>query len=84
VIALVIIMRAAQALIMKDQPAAVTIQSPVPSGRPPAAHPRSRKMAAAGKIRAVVDRRVTLEELPATLEALHRGEIVGRAVVVFP
>jgi propanol-preferring alcohol dehydrogenase len=41
-------------------------------------------LAAAGKIRAVVDRRVTLEELPATLDLLQRGEIVGRAVVVFP
>ena len=42
------------------------------------------KLAESGKIRAVVDRRVSLEELPAALEALQRGEIVGRAVVVFP
>jgi len=41
-------------------------------------------LAASGKIRAVVDRRILLEELPATLESLQRGEIVGRAVVVFP
>ena len=41
-------------------------------------------LAAAGRIQAVVDRRISLEELPATLEALQRGEIVGRAVVVFP
>jgi propanol-preferring alcohol dehydrogenase len=41
-------------------------------------------LAAAGKIRPVVDRRVSLDELPATLEALGKGEIVGRAVVVFP
>jgi propanol-preferring alcohol dehydrogenase len=42
------------------------------------------ELAAARRIQAVVDRRVSLEELPATLEALQRGEIVGRAVVVFP
>ena len=47
VIALIVIIRAAQALIMKDQPTAVTIQSPVPPGPPVAAHPRSRKTAAA-------------------------------------
>lgn len=41
-------------------------------------------LAASGKIRAVVDRRVSLDELPDTLESLRRGEIVGRAVVVFP
>jgi propanol-preferring alcohol dehydrogenase len=41
-------------------------------------------LAAAGRIQAVVDRRICLEELPTTLEALQRGEIVGRAVVVFP
>lgn len=41
-------------------------------------------LAAAGKIRPVVDRRITLDDLPATLEALGKGEIVGRAVVVFP
>jgi alcohol dehydrogenase, propanol-preferring len=41
-------------------------------------------LAAGGKIRAIVDRRVALEKLPETLEALKRGEIVGRAVVVFP
>ena len=40
-------------------------------------------LAAAGKIKAVVDRRVTLEQLPGTLEALRKGEIVGRAVVTF-
>jgi propanol-preferring alcohol dehydrogenase len=41
-------------------------------------------LAASGNIRAVVDRRVSLEALPDTLESLRRGEIVGRAVVVFP
>jgi propanol-preferring alcohol dehydrogenase len=41
-------------------------------------------LAASGKVRAVVDRRIRLEELPTTLESLQRGEIVGRAVVVFP
>jgi D-arabinose 1-dehydrogenase-like Zn-dependent alcohol dehydrogenase len=41
-------------------------------------------LAASGKIRAVVDRQIRLEELPTTLESLQRGEIVGRAVVVFP
>ena len=41
-------------------------------------------LAARGQIRAIVDRRVRLEELPDTLAALKRGEIVGRAVVVFP
>ncbi|HYL81714.1 MAG TPA: zinc-binding dehydrogenase, partial [Candidatus Acidoferrum sp.] len=40
-------------------------------------------LAAAGKIKAVVGRRVSLDQLPATLEALRRGEIVGRAVVTF-
>ena len=40
-------------------------------------------LAAAGKIKAVVDRRVSLDQLPATLEALRKGEIVGRAVVTF-
>jgi propanol-preferring alcohol dehydrogenase len=42
------------------------------------------ELAAAGKIRAVLDRQVGLDELPATLEALQRGELVGRAVVTFP
>ncbi len=42
------------------------------------------QLAAAGKVRAIVDRRVALGELPETLESLRRGEIVGRAVVVFP
>jgi len=41
-------------------------------------------LAASGKIRPVIDRRVSLEELPAALDSLRRGEIVGRAVVVFP
>ncbi len=41
-------------------------------------------MAVSGKIRAVVDRRVSLEQLPAALESLRRGEMVGRGVVVFP
>jgi propanol-preferring alcohol dehydrogenase len=41
-------------------------------------------LAATGKITAVVDRTVTLDQLPATLEALRNGEIVGRAVVTFP
>ena len=41
-------------------------------------------LAASGKIRAVVDRRIHLEELPTTLESLQQGEIVGRAGVVFP
>jgi propanol-preferring alcohol dehydrogenase len=41
-------------------------------------------LAASGKIRPVIDRRVSLEELPDTLDSLRRGEIVGRAVVVFP
>ncbi|MBI4840253.1 MAG: zinc-binding dehydrogenase, partial [candidate division NC10 bacterium] len=36
-----------------------------------------------GKIKAVVDRRVSLDQLPATLEDLRKGEIVGRAVVTF-
>ena len=40
-------------------------------------------LAAAGKIKAVVDRTVTLDQLPGTLEALRKGEIVGRAVVTF-
>lgn len=40
-------------------------------------------LAAAGKIKAVVDRTVSLDQLPATLEALRKGEIVGRAVVTF-
>lgn len=40
-------------------------------------------LAAAGKIKAVVGRTVSLDQLPATLEALRRGEIVGRAVVSF-
>ncbi|MBI4841817.1 MAG: zinc-binding dehydrogenase [candidate division NC10 bacterium] len=40
-------------------------------------------LAAAGKIRAVVDRNVSLDQLPATLEALRKGGIVGRAVVTF-
>lgn len=40
-------------------------------------------LAATGKIRAVVDRTVSLDQLPETLEALRRGEIVGRAVVTF-
>ncbi len=40
-------------------------------------------LAAAGKIKAVVDRTVPLDRLPATLEALQRGEIIGRAVVTF-
>ncbi len=40
-------------------------------------------LAATGKIKAVVDRTVSLDELPATLEALRKGEIVGRAVVTF-
>ncbi|MBI4573400.1 MAG: zinc-binding dehydrogenase, partial [candidate division NC10 bacterium] len=41
-------------------------------------------LAAARKITPVVDRAVPLEELPATLEALREGKIIGRAVVVFP
>ena len=41
-------------------------------------------LAATGKIKAVVDRTVTLDQLPATLAALQRGEILGRAVVTFP
>jgi propanol-preferring alcohol dehydrogenase len=41
-------------------------------------------LAAAGKVKAVVDRSVTLDQLPATLDALRRGEIIGRAVVTFP
>jgi propanol-preferring alcohol dehydrogenase len=41
-------------------------------------------LAATGKITAVVDRTVTLDQLPAALEALRNGEIVGRAVVTFP
>jgi alcohol dehydrogenase, propanol-preferring len=41
-------------------------------------------LAAAGKIKAVVDRTVPLEQLPEVLEALRQGEIVGRAVVTFP
>jgi D-arabinose 1-dehydrogenase-like Zn-dependent alcohol dehydrogenase len=41
-------------------------------------------LAASGKIRAVVDRTVSLHQINETLEALRRGEIVGRAVVVFP
>lgn len=41
-------------------------------------------LAAAGKIKTVVDRAVTLDQLPATLDALRRGEIIGRAVVTFP
>ncbi len=40
-------------------------------------------LAAAGKIKAVVDRTVTLDQLPVTLDALRRGEIIGRAVVTF-
>jgi len=40
-------------------------------------------LAGTGKIKAVVDRTVTLDQLPVTLEALRRGEIVGRAVVTF-
>ncbi|HSB77346.1 MAG TPA: alcohol dehydrogenase catalytic domain-containing protein [Candidatus Methylomirabilis sp.] len=40
-------------------------------------------LAAAGKIKAVVGRTVSLDQLPGTLEALRRGEIVGRAVVAF-
>ncbi|HSB70609.1 MAG TPA: alcohol dehydrogenase catalytic domain-containing protein [Candidatus Methylomirabilis sp.] len=43
---------------------------------------RAVELAAAGKIKAVVGRTVSLEELPSTLEALRRGEIVGRAVVM--
>jgi propanol-preferring alcohol dehydrogenase len=42
------------------------------------------ELAASGKIRAVLDRTVTLDELPATLDALRHGELVGRAVVTFP
>jgi len=38
--------------------------------------------AAAGKFQACVDRTVPLEEAPAALEALRRGEIVGRAVLI--
>jgi propanol-preferring alcohol dehydrogenase len=41
-------------------------------------------LAGRGAIRAIVDRRVRIEDLPETLDALKRGEIVGRAVVVFP
>ena len=41
-------------------------------------------LTAAGKIKAVVDRAVPLDQLPVTLEALRRGEIIGRAVVTFP
>jgi propanol-preferring alcohol dehydrogenase len=41
-------------------------------------------LTAAGQIKAVVDRRVSLDQLPATLDALRKGEIVGRAVVTFP
>ncbi len=40
-------------------------------------------LASAGKIKAVVDRTVSLEKLPETLTALQNGEIVGRAVVTF-
>ena len=40
-------------------------------------------LAAAGKIKAVVGRTISLDQLPSTLEALERGEIVGRAVVAF-
>jgi propanol-preferring alcohol dehydrogenase len=40
-------------------------------------------LAAAGRITAVVDRTVSLDQLPATLESLRKGEIVGRAVVTF-
>jgi len=40
-------------------------------------------LAAARKITPVVDRAVPLEELPATLEALREGKIIGRAVVAF-
>jgi D-arabinose 1-dehydrogenase-like Zn-dependent alcohol dehydrogenase len=36
-----------------------------------------------GKIKAVIDRTVSLDQLPATLEALRKGEIIGRAVVTF-
>jgi propanol-preferring alcohol dehydrogenase len=41
-------------------------------------------LASTGKIRAVVDRAVSLDQLPATLDALQKGTIVGRAVVTFP
>jgi len=41
-------------------------------------------LAASGKIKAVVDRTVSLDQLPATLDALRKGEIIGRAVVTFP
>ena len=40
-------------------------------------------LAASGKIRAVLDRTVSLDQLPATLEALQRGEVIGRAVIAF-
>ncbi len=40
-------------------------------------------LAAAGKVRAVVDRIVRLDQINDALEALQRGEIVGRAVVSF-
>lgn len=42
------------------------------------------ELAATGKIKAVVDRTVGLDQLPATMEALRKGEIIGRAVVTFP
>jgi propanol-preferring alcohol dehydrogenase len=38
--------------------------------------------AAAGRIQAIVDRTFPLAEAPAALEALRRGEIVGRAVLL--
>ncbi len=40
-------------------------------------------LAAAGRIRPILDRTVSLDQLPETLEALRNGEIVGRAVVTF-
>ena len=40
-------------------------------------------LASTGKIRAVVDRAVPLDQLPATLDALRKGTILGRAVVTF-
>jgi D-arabinose 1-dehydrogenase-like Zn-dependent alcohol dehydrogenase len=40
-------------------------------------------LAGAGRIKAVVGRTVSLDQLPATLESLRRGQIVGRAVVTF-
>ncbi len=40
------------------------------------------RLAGEGRLRPVIDRVVTLEEVPDTLEALRRGEVVGRAVAV--